>query len=127
MKIGEAARRAGLPVKPVRYYADIDLVQPPARSDTGYRRYDTAAVSKLAFVKRARDFGFSIGECRELVGLYEDQTRSSADVRRIAAAHLDAIEAKQRELARLRDELARLVDACHGDARPDCPILDHLG
>ena len=127
MNIGSAARDAGLPVKTVRYYADIGLVEAPDRTQTGYRRYDEAAVRKLAFVRRARDFGFSIEECRGLLSLYEDKSRSSADVRAIAAAHLEEIEEKQRQLAALRDELAHLVTACRGDDRPDCPILDRLG
>ena len=127
MNIGSAARAAGLPVKTVRYYADIGLVEAPDRTQTGYRRYDEAAVRKLAFVRRARDFGFSIEECRELLSLYEDKSRSSADVRAIAAAHLEEIEEKQRQLAALRNELAHLVTACRGDDRPDCPILDRLG
>ena len=127
MNIGTAAKAAGLPVKTVRYYADIGLVDAPGRTETGYRRYDEAAVRKLAFVRRARDFGFSIEECRELLSLYEDQDRSSADVRRIAKAHLEEIEETQRQLAALHDELAHLVKACRGDDRPDCPILDRLG
>ncbi|MEA1943513.1 MAG: Cu(I)-responsive transcriptional regulator [Pseudomonadota bacterium] len=127
MNIGTAAKAAGLPVKTVRYYADIGLVDAPDRSETGYRRYDEAAVRKLAFVRRARDFGFSIEECRELLSLYEDQSRSSSDVRRIAQAHLEEIEEKQRQLAALHDELAHLVKACRGDDRPDCPILERLG
>jgi Cu(I)-responsive transcriptional regulator len=127
MNIGSAAKAAGLPVKTVRYYADIGLVEAPDRTQTGYRRYDEAAVRKLAFVRRARDFGFSIEECRELLSLYQDKSRSSADVRAIAAAHLEEIEEKQRQLAALRDELAHLVTACRGDDRPDCPILDRLG
>ncbi|MED5547819.1 MAG: Cu(I)-responsive transcriptional regulator [Pseudomonadota bacterium] len=126
MNIGSAARAAGLPVKTVRYYADIGLVDAPDRTESGYRLYDRASVRKLAFVRRARDFGFSIEECRGLLSLYEDKSRSSADVRAIAAAHLEEIEEKQRQLAALRDELAHLVTACRGDDRPDCPILDRL-
>ncbi|WP_371039077.1 MULTISPECIES: Cu(I)-responsive transcriptional regulator [unclassified Rhodosalinus] len=126
MNISTAAQAAGLPVKTVRYYADIGLVAPAGRSAAGYRDYDDAAVRKLAFVRRAREFGFSIPECRELLGLYEDRTRSSADVKRIAERRLAEIEAKQRALQELRKELSSLVHACHGDDRPDCPILDHL-
>ena len=127
MNIGTAAKSADLPVKTVRYYADIGLVDAPFRSEAGYRTYDEQAVRKLAFVKHARDFGFSIEECRDLLSLYEDRDRSSADVRRIAKAHLAEIEEKQKQLAALRDELAHLVKACRGDDRPDCPILDRLG
>ncbi len=126
MKISEAADRADLPVKTVRYYADIDLVKPSARSDTGYRTYEDAEISKLIFVRRAREFGFSIDECRELLGLYEDQERTSADVKRIASRKLLEIEAKQRELQKLHDELAHVVKACKGDQRPHCPIIDYL-
>jgi Cu(I)-responsive transcriptional regulator len=126
MNISRAAEVAGLPVKTVRYYADIGLVAPAGRSASGYREYDDAAVRKLAFVRRAREFGFSIEECRELLGLYEDRGRSSADVKRIAEKRLAEIEAKQRALQALHDELSVLVQACHGDDRPDCPIIDSL-
>jgi Cu(I)-responsive transcriptional regulator len=126
MNISRAAEAAGLPVKTVRYYADIGLVAPAGRSASGYREYDDAAVRKLAFVRRAREFGFSIEECRELLGLYEDRGRSSADVKRIAEKRLAEIEAKQRALQALHDELSVLVQACHGDDRPDCPIIDSL-
>ena len=127
MNISAASKAAGLPVKTVRYYADIGLVSAPSRSEAGYRTYDGGSVRKLAFVRRAREFGFSIDECRELLGLYEDQRRSSADVKRIATRRLEEIAKKQRELQSLHDELAHLVDACKGDHRPDCPIIDSLG
>ena len=127
MNISAVADAAGLPVKTVRYYSDIGLVPAPARSMAGYRSYDDAAVRKLVFVRRAREFGFSVEECRELLDLYEDRHRSSADVKRIAARRLDEIAKKQRELQSLHDELAHLVEACRGDHRPDCPIIDGLG
>ena len=126
MKISEAAKTVGLPTKTVRYYADIGLVAPLTRSAAGYRQYDDATVRKLSFVKRARSFGFSVNECRDLLGLYEDTGRSSADVRAIAKKRLEDIEAKQRELQLLHDELNLLVKACKGDNRPDCPILKGL-
>ena len=126
MKISEAAKTVGLPTKTVRYYADIDLVAPISRSEAGYRQYDDGALRKLTFVKRARSFGFSVDECRELLGLYEDTERSSADVRAIAKERLIDIEAKQKELQLLHDELNMLVKACKGDNRPDCPILKGL-
>ena len=127
MNIGAASKASGLPTKTVRYYADIRLVEPPSRTGAGYRSYDESAVRKLAFVRRAREFGFSIDECRGLLALYEDSNRSSADVKRIAEARLEEIERKQRELQFLHDELAHLVSACAGDSRPDCPIIDRLG
>lgn len=126
MNISGAAKAAGLPVKTVRYYADIGLVEPAARTAAGYRDYDDASLRKLSFVGRARGFGFSIAQCRELLGLYQDADRSSAEVKEIASARLAEIRAKQRELQGLHDELAHLVDACCGDARPDCPIIDYL-
>lgn len=123
MNIGSAAKATGLPIKTVRYYADIGLVTPSDRSASGYRRYTPTELSKLVFARRARAFGFSIDETRELLSLYEDRNRSSADVKRIASNRLDDIISKMRELQALHDELSHLVEACHGDDRPDCPIL----
>lgn len=126
MNISTVAKMAGLPVKTVRYYADIGLVSASERTESGYRTYDGGALRKLVFVRRAREFGFSIKECRELLSLYEDRNRSSADVKRIATRRLEEIVEKQRELKSLHDEFAHLVDACKGDERPDCPIIDSL-
>ncbi len=92
MNISAAAKLSGLPVKTVRFYADIGLVDAPARSEAGYRSYDDASVRKLVFVRRSREFGFSIEECRELLGLYQDHERSSAEVKRIASKRLTEIE-----------------------------------
>ncbi|MGJ8546916.1 MAG: Cu(I)-responsive transcriptional regulator [Sulfitobacter sp.] len=127
MNISAAAKAAGLPVKTVRYYADIGLVNPAGRSEAGYRVYDAASLRKLSFIRRARAFDFSIEDCRELLDLYQDRTRPSAEVKHIAANRLAQIEQKQKELQSLRDELAHLVTACRGDDRPDCPIIDYLG
>ncbi len=126
MNISGAAKAAGLPVKTVRYYADIGLVTPSARTQAGYRDYDDVALRKLSFVGRARALGFPIAQCRELLGLYQDAGRSSAEVKEIALERLEDIRAKQRKLQKLHDELAHLVGACKGDARPDCPIIDYL-
>ena len=126
MNISAASKAAGLPVKTVRYYADIGLVEAPSRSDAGYRSYDDAAVRKLVFARRSREFGFSIEECRELLGLYQDQDRTSSEVKRIASRRLQEIEVKQRELQSLHDELSHLVKSCRGDNMPDCPIIDNL-
>lgn len=123
MNIGAAAKASGLPVKTVRYYADIGLVIPEGRSESGYRQYTSPELNKLIFARRARAFGFSIEATRELLSLYEDRNRSSADVKRIAQGRLADIEAKMQELQALRDELSHLVSACRGDARPDCPII----
>ena len=126
MNIGKAATQAGLPTKTVRYYADIGLVLPSSRTQTGYRNYDISSIKKLIFVKRARSFDFSIKECRELLGLYEEKNRSSSDVRKIAIHHLEEIKRKEEDLKKLRIELDHLVNACAGDDRPDCPIIDYL-
>ena len=126
MNIGQVAKACGLPVKTVRYYDEIGLVTPRHRSDSGYRQYGTTELSKLVFARRARAFGFSIDETRELLSLYEDQDRSSADVKRIAQAQLDEITRRMAELDALRAELEHLVHACHGDERPDCPIITEL-
>ena len=126
MKIGEVARRSQLSSKTVRYYADIGLVAPSGRSSAGYRQYDEAEVRKLVFVRRARAFGFSVDECRELLGLYEDRQRPSREVKRLAQLRIDDIDQKLSELHTLRDELAHLVSCCKGDDRPDCPILEGL-
>ena len=127
MNISAASKAAGLPVKTVRYYADIGLVDAPSRSDAGYRTYDDVAVAKLVFVRRSRAFGFGIEACRELLSLYQDQDRTSSEVTRIASKRLVEIEEKQRELQSLHNELAHLVTSCRGDQMPDCPILDYLG
>ncbi|KPP84132.1 MAG: Cu(I)-responsive transcriptional regulator [Rhodobacteraceae bacterium HLUCCA08] len=125
MNIGDVSTRTGLPAKTIRYYEDIGLVTPD-RAGNGYRRFSPAHVHKLRFLARARSLGFSIEECRDLLALWEDRARASADVRAIANQHLDRIEAKITELQEMRDTLAGLVRACHGDDRPDCPILRDL-
>ena len=127
MNISAAAKASGLSTKTVRYYADIGLVAPTGRSNAGYRTYSDGAVRKLVFTRRARAFGFSIDACRELLGLYQDANRTSANVKSIASQRLAEIEAKQRELQSLHDELSYLVTHCRGDDRPDCPIIDYLG
>lgn len=124
MNVGQAATKSGLPVKTVRYYADIGLVKPLGRSDAGYRIYGDAEISKLTFIRRARAFDFSIEDCRELLGLYQDKSRSSRDVKAMALKRLEQIDDKLQELNKLRDELARVAKECRGDNRPDCPILN---
>ena len=125
MNVGEAARRAGLPAKTIRYYEEIGLIRPD-RAGNGYRAYSGDDIHRLAFLKRARALGFSIEACRQLMALYQDRGRASADVREIAAAHVETIEQKLRELQAMRATLQKLVDACHGDKRPNCPILEEM-
>ncbi|MED6308569.1 MAG: Cu(I)-responsive transcriptional regulator [Pseudomonadota bacterium] len=125
MNIGRASEKTGLPVRTIHYYEEIELVV-PARRDNGYRDYSDTDVHKLSFLHRARGLGFSVEDCRALLTLYEDRNRASADVKNIAAAHLERIEEKLAELNSLQEVLTHLVDSCDGDARPDCPILDGL-
>ncbi len=125
MNIGEAAARSGLPAKTIRYYEDIGLIR-PARAENGYRDYVEADAHKLAFLARARGLGFTIEECRNLLSLYEDKSRASADVKQIARRHLEDIDRKIGELQSMHGTLANLIDACQGDQRPDCPILQEL-
>lgn len=125
MNIGDVAEASGLPAKTIRYYEDIGLVR-PARSDNGYRSFRDSDVHKLIFLSRARSLGFTIEDCRTLLSLYEDRARASADVKVLAQEHLAEIEKKIAELQSLRATLSRLVSSCHGDDRPDCPILDGL-
>lgn len=125
MNIGSAARESGLPAKTIRYYEDIGLLQPGRRSN-GYRAYSDNDIHRLAFLKRARGLGFSIDDCRQLMALYDDRERASHDVREIAISNVRAIEAKIAELQSMKATLNRLIKACHGDHRPDCPILEEI-
>ncbi|RMD94973.1 MAG: Cu(I)-responsive transcriptional regulator [Alphaproteobacteria bacterium] len=126
MNIGDVAERSGLPAKTIRYYEEIGLIR-PRRDANGYRAFDARDLHKLTFLARARALGFSIEDCRALLALYEDDSRASADVKRIAQRHLAQIDAKIADLRAMRATLAHLVEACHGDDRPDCPILEDLG
>ncbi|AUG53080.1 Cu(I)-responsive transcriptional regulator [Thalassospira marina] len=125
MNISDAAQQCGLPAKTIRYYEDIGLVT-PGRLTNGYRDYSDQDLHKLRFLQRSRGLGFSIDDCRLLLSLYEDRNRASADVRQIAKAHLDDIDRKIAELKSLQTTLRHLVHQCHGDDRPDCPIIEDL-
>ncbi len=126
MQIGEAAAQSGVSAKMIRYYEEIGLVPRSARQPQGYREYDDRDVHRLRFVARARDLGFSIKEIAELLRLYSDRRRSSADVKRIALRHVAELETKIRAMRQLKHTIQQLADRCHGDQRPDCPILDDL-
>jgi Cu(I)-responsive transcriptional regulator len=125
MNIGLAAEASGLPPKTIRYYEEIGLVRSDRRGNN-YRDYSDKALHNLRFLARARALGFSIEECRQLLSLYADKDRASADVRGLAKAHMKEIDAKIRELQAMKGTLSKLVQACHGDERPDCPILEDL-
>ncbi len=126
MNIGDVSARSGLPAKTIRYYEVIGLVS-PLRDTNGYRAFRRKELHKLAFLGRARSLGFTIEDCRALLALYEDETRASADVKRIANEHLEIIETKIAGLEAMRDTLSHLIEECAGDHRPDCPILKDLG
>lgn len=125
MNIGSAATASGLSAKTIRYYEDIGLVT-PLRSANGYRNYSAGEIQRLQFLQRARALGFSIDECRQLLSLYEDKDRASANVKAIASDKIDAITRKIKELEALRESLKVLVDGCSGDQMPECPIIDSL-
>ena len=126
MNIGKAAKLSNLTVKAVRYYANIGLVKPQQNITTGYRDYTDGEVSKLKFIGKARKFDFSIDECRELLTLYEDKNRTSKEVKKITLEKISQIDSKLRDLNGLKKELSFLANNCHGDDRPNCPILEEL-
>ena len=126
MNIGEAARRSGLPAKTIRFYEEIGLIQPGRRQDNGYRDYDQRDVHVLRFLAHARALGFGVDRCRELLALYADRERASGDVKRIALEHIADIDRRIAELQGMKATLERLAERCHGDDRPDCPILEGL-
>ena len=126
MTIGEAAARSGVPAKTIRYYERIGLIGAPPRATNQYRSYDADDVAMLRFVGRARRLGFSVADLRALVALFRDRARASRDVKAVATQHLARIDRKLAELHSLRAALADLVERCHGDHRPECPIIEEL-
>ncbi|WP_226577324.1 Cu(I)-responsive transcriptional regulator [Acuticoccus sediminis] len=125
MNIGDAAAHSGVPAKTIRYYEDIGLVR-PQRLTNGYRDFGEGELAALAFIGRARSLGFSVEDCRTLLTLERNDHRHSHDVKAVAEGHLTRIEAKIAELQAMRATLEALVVRCHGDDRPDCPIMDDL-
>jgi len=125
MNIGDASKQSNLPAKTIRYYEDIGLIK-PQRDANGYRSFGEHDIHKLVFLARSRALGFTIEDCRNLLALWDDQTRASADVRAIAKDHLNQIENKITDLQAIHDTLSNLVKDCAGDQRPDCPILQTL-
>lgn len=126
MNIGEAAAQSGVSAKMIRYYESIGLIAAPARTEAGYRVYAADEVHTLRFIKRARTLGFSVDETRELLALWRDKTRASADVKRFAEAHIRELETRIAELQGMAKTLRHLAHCCQGDHRPDCPILEDL-
>ena len=123
--IGEAARASGVSEKMIRHYESIGLLH-PAREANGYRRYAEADIAVLRFIRHARDLAFPLEDVRRLLALWRDRGRASAEVRRLALGHVGALEEKARALQAMASSLRHLAAHCHGDARPDCPILDEL-
>lgn len=127
MNIGEAAALSGVSAKMVRHYESLGLLPKVARTEAGYRQYADREVHTLRFIRRARDLGFSMAEISALLRLWQNRRRASADVKRIALSHVADLDRRMAEMAAMKQTLARLADCCHGDDRPDCPILDELG
>ena len=126
MNIGQASARSGVSAKMVRHYESLGLLPTVARTDAGYRQYGDAEVHTLRFVRRARELGFSMAEIAELLKLWQNRRRASRDVKRIAEVHIQDLDRRIAEMTAMRRTLERLAGCCHGDQRPDCPILDEL-
>jgi Cu(I)-responsive transcriptional regulator len=124
--IGDAAARSGVSAKMIRHYEQIGLIEPPVRGENNYRFYDPRLIHELGFIHRSRDLGFSIADIRALLSLWRDRNRPSAEVKAIALAHIAELDAKAAALQAMSQELRRLAALCHGDDKPDCPILDNL-
>jgi len=126
MNIGQAAKQSGLSTKMIRYYESTGLLAAANRSDSGYRLYSKNDLHTLEFIKRSRDLGFSLEEVAKLLALWQNKERASAEVKALAREHIGILDQKIQELTELRETLNVLVDHCHGDDRPDCPILNRL-
>lgn len=126
MNIGEAARASGVTAKMIRHYEENGLIPRTKRTLSGYRMYGENDVHMLRFIRRARDLGFSLAQIRDLLGLWGNRRRASADVKKLALRHVEELDLKIREMQAMRRTLVQLAQHCHGDERPDCPILDDL-
>ena len=127
MNISEAARESGLSARTIRYYEQVELIAPAGRASNGYRDYDVAAVAELRFIHRAREVGFSVDECRQLLQIQRDPGRHSAHVKALVLEKCDEIERRIKGLRSMKTTLAAMADQCSGDEGPDCAILDELG
>ncbi len=127
MNIGQASKASGISAKMIRYYESIGLVPKAGRTGGGYRDYDDTDIHRLRFIRRARDLGFPFEQVRELLKLWGDHRRSSADVKALALSHIAELEARATELKAMIGTLKHLAHACEGNHRPECPIIDELG
>jgi MerR family copper efflux transcriptional regulator len=126
MNIGEASAASGVSAKMIRYYESIGLIPGASRTQSGYRVYSDDDLHRLGFIRRARDLGFSVEQMTALLALWSDRSRASADVKRIALEHIEALERKAHEIEAMAATLRHLADHCHGDRRPHCPIIEGL-
>jgi MerR family copper efflux transcriptional regulator len=126
MNIGQASRRSGVSQRMIRHYETIGLIPKAARRDSGYRDYDEKDVHTLSFIRRSRDLGFPISEIAQLLALWQDRSRASSDVKALALARATELKRKEQEIQAMRRSLEQLARNCHGDGRPDCPILEDL-
>ena len=126
MNIGQAAEAAGVNAKMIRYYESIGLISAASRTDSGYRQYNEKDIRTLRFIRRSRDLGFSLERIKTLLSLWEDRGRKSADVKQLAGQYIAELDRDIEKLRSIRDQLRHLADCCHGDQRPDCPIIEDL-
>lgn len=126
MNIGQAAKASGVSAKMLRYYESIGILPAAGRTEAGYRTYSEHDIRTLRFVRRARDLGLPLERIKLLIGLWQDKDRASADVKRIATEHAAELRAKIAEMTRMCEVLEEMAEACHGDHRPECPILDEI-
>lgn len=126
MNIGQAPHASGVSAKMIRHYESLGLLPEIARTESGYRQYDTTAVHTLRFIRRSRDLGFGIEEIRTLLQLWRNRQRASSEVKRVALEHAADLQRRIEEMQAMKRTLEQLATHCHGDDRPDCPILDDL-
>ena len=126
MNIGEASKASKLSAKMIRYYEQTGLIPPASRTDSGYRAYTSSDIHRLHFIRNARDMGFSVAEISDLLSLWNDNSRHSGDVKRLAQEHIVDLQRRMAAMQQMVDTLETLVDCCAGDERPDCPILANL-